>query len=192
MKNIVSITIPLIDYGRLSTKIIASSGPAYVTKFMIYPLQYSGWEIKGANSNSSKIIEKIGILFKAEFESAGIRFKINFGNAPETFQADIDLLEQVFINLIRNAADAVNGETEPEINLVLASRTDGKLSVIVEDNGIGIPARQMDRIFVPFYSTKENGSGIGLSLSRQIILMHHGSITASSTENKGSSFEIII
>jgi two-component system nitrogen regulation sensor histidine kinase NtrY len=74
-------------------------------------------------------------------------------------------------------ADAVLAESEPEISLDITARSDGRVGISVKDNGTGIPEDQLDRIFIPFFSTKEKGSGIGLSLSRQVILMHRGSIT---------------
>ena len=94
--------------------------------------------------------------------------------------------------MIRNAVDAVENRGNPEISLNIEGRPNGKISISVRDNGIGIPDDQLDRIFVPFFSTKEKGSGIGLSLSRQIILMHKGVINVNSNEGIGSTFEIIL
>jgi two-component system nitrogen regulation sensor histidine kinase NtrY len=138
------------------------------------------------------LTERIGILFKAQFETGRIRFSIDIDKAPESFKADIDLLEQVIINLIRNAVEAVEEKSDPEINLKIEARTDNKVLIGVKDNGKGIPADLLDRIFVPFFSTKEKGSGIGLSLSRQVVLMHGGSINVNSNSDKGSIFEIVL
>ncbi|HEC44494.1 MAG TPA: HAMP domain-containing histidine kinase [Bacteroides sp.] len=138
------------------------------------------------------LTERIGILFKAQFETGRIRFSIDIDKAPEYFKADIDLLEQVIINLIRNAVEAVEEKSDPEINLKIEARTDNKVLIGVKDNGKGIPADMLDRIFVPFFSTKEKGSGIGLSLSRQVVLMHGGTINVNSSTNKGSTFEIVL
>ena len=137
-------------------------------------------------------IEQIAILFRTQFESGGIRFVIKTDQAPEKFRADPDLLEQVIINLVRNAADAVRENGSPEIGLTIAAREKEKVSIIVSDNGTGIPEDNLDRIFVPFFTTKDQGSGIGLSLSRQIVLMHRGSITVDSRPGKGSRFEIVL
>ncbi len=137
-------------------------------------------------------VERIAILFRAQFESGGIRFIIKTDQAPEKFRADPDLLEQVIINLVRNAADAVRENGSPEIGLTIAAREKEKVSIIVSDNGTGIPEDSLDRIFVPFFTTKDQGSGIGLSLSRQIVLMHRGSITVDSRPGKGSRFEIVL
>jgi two-component system nitrogen regulation sensor histidine kinase NtrY len=138
------------------------------------------------------LAERIGILFRDQFESSRIRFSISLEKAPVTFRADLDLLEQVIINLIRNAADAVREKSKPEISLDISARPGGRVGISVRDNGTGIPEDQLDRIFVPFFSTKEKGSGIGLSLSRQVVLMHRGSITVNSKAGEGSIFEIIL
>ena len=141
---------------------------------------------------TKSLADRIGILFKAEFDSGNIRFQINIDHAPATFGADIDLLEQVIINLIRNAVDAVEDRANPEISLNIESRPNAKISIAVRDNGIGIPDDLLDRIFIPFFTTKDKGSGIGLSLSRQIILLHRGVISVSSKKHEGSNFEIIL
>ncbi len=94
--------------------------------------------------------------------------------------ADPDLLEQVLINLLINAADAVKGRDDPKIELSAFLDDRGRPVIQVRDNGMGIPSDILDKIFVPFFSTKDSGSGIGLSLSRQIMRLHGGSITAAS------------
>lgn len=142
--------------------------------------------------NTGSFTGRIGILFNPQFENSGIKYSTDDGRAPESFHADPELIEQVIINLVRNAVEAITGRAEPEIRLVLERRPAGKVSIKVLDNGVGIPSEMADRIFVPFFSTKEKGSGIGLSLSRQIILMHRGSLTVRSEAGKGSEFEIIL
>lgn len=103
--------------------------------------------------------------------------------------ADRTLLEQVLINLIKNAMEATRSAEEPEVR-VEAFRERGKPVIAVSDNGQGIVPEALDRIFVPFYTTKPGGSGIGLSLSRQIMNRHKGTITVSSEPGKGSVFSI--
>jgi nitrogen fixation/metabolism regulation signal transduction histidine kinase len=141
---------------------------------------------------TKKLVERIEVLFNSEFEAAGIRFGVDMKTAPESFKADLDLFEQVIINLLRNASDAVADSDNAEINLQLDQTSDSRLFIRIVDNGQGIPEDKLDRIFVPFFSTKENGSGIGLSLSRQIVLMHRGTIRVISRENEGCRVEIII
>lgn len=141
---------------------------------------------------TKEFVGRIETLFRGQFESSRIEFMINIAEAPDFFHGDADLLEQVIINLIRNAVDAVRETQQPEIHFMISSRSDHKVSIRLRDNGKGIPDEIMDRIFVPFFSTKERGSGIGLSLSRQIILMHRGMLTVNSKTGQGSEFEIIL
>jgi two-component system nitrogen regulation sensor histidine kinase NtrY len=94
--------------------------------------------------------------------------------------ADPDLLEQVLINLVLNAADAVKDCQSPRVDMIASLDDRGRPVIQVKDNGTGIAPENLDRVFVPFFSTKEGGSGIGLALSRQIMRLHHGSISATS------------
>ena len=80
--------------------------------------------------------------------------------------------------------DALQGISEPRIQISVISDETGKPQIVVTDYGKGIPADELDKVFIPFYTTKENGSGIGLSLSRQIMRLHKGSISAHSKVGK--------
>jgi two-component system nitrogen regulation sensor histidine kinase NtrY len=91
-----------------------------------------------------------------------------------------DLLEQVLINLVLNAADAVKGCQEPRVDMVASLDDRGRPVIQVKDNGTGIAPENLDKVFVPFFSTKQGGSGIGLALSRQIMRLHNGSISVAS------------
>ena len=110
--------------------------------------------------------------------------------APAHLQiiADKEQIEQVLINLIKNAREAMPEHSEPSIELSAGMNADGHTYIQVNDNGPGIPAEVLERIFIPFFTTKPAGSGIGLSLSRQIMHMHKGSLTATSGVGKGSRF----
>ena len=101
--------------------------------------------------------------------------------------ADYAQVEQVLINLIKNAIDALSDKKNSTIHLKAFYGDGGKL-IQVEDNGIGISGDIIEDIFVPFYTTKENGSGIGLSLSKQIMQNHNGTISVNSAPGKGSVF----
>ncbi|MEO1245750.1 MAG: ATP-binding protein [Pseudomonadota bacterium] len=110
---------------------------------------------------------------------------------PETLEvyADRQLLDQVLINLVRNAGDAVAGRQPASIRLV--ARLDlSRVIISVEDNGPGIPEDELDQIFIPFFTTKRNGSGVGLSLSRQIMTAHNGEI-AVETGGGGTTFRLV-
>jgi len=104
--------------------------------------------------------------------------------------ADEQLLEQVIINLIRNAIHAVEAKENPKIEMKAYKDERDRLTIQVTDNGVGILEEVIDKIFIPFFTTKKKGSGIGLSLSRQIIRLHGGTIGASSTVGERTTFTI--
>ena len=103
--------------------------------------------------------------------------------------ADYGQVEQILINLIKNASEALSNKKDGTIHLKAFYADDGTL-IQVEDNGIGISGDIIEDIFIPFYSTKENGSGIGLSLSKQIMQNHDGTISVNSAPGKGSKFTL--
>ncbi|MDL2247472.1 ATP-binding protein [Bacteroides sp. OttesenSCG-928-J23] len=102
--------------------------------------------------------------------------------------ADRGQIEQVLINLIKNACEATRETDLPRIELSAGINADGRTFIAVQDNGTGIAPQAMDRVFIPFFTTKPTGSGIGLSISRQIMHIHRGGLTAMSTEGEGSRF----
>jgi len=104
-------------------------------------------------------------------------------------ELDINLIEQVLINLLLNAMEAVKEVSNPYISLS-ASANDGKPQIKVSDNGKGIPPDLLESIFIPFFTTRKTGSGVGLTLSKQIMLLHGGNILVQSEEGKGSVFTL--
>ena len=106
-----------------------------------------------------------------------------------TIQGDRKLLEQVFINLLTNAIHALEGREAPLIAWRF-THSDRWVDIAIKDNGIGIDADKLEQIFIPFFSTKKEGSGIGLSLSRQIIYRHKGRIYPHS--EKGKFTEMVV
>lgn len=110
-------------------------------------------------------------------------------DTPEgtAWNADRGQMEQVFLNLLKNAREACRNCPHPEIK-VRASLQGRHVRFTVSDNGEGILPEVRERIFVPFFTTKPGGSGIGLSLCRQIITLHDGSIQVRSEPNRGSEF----
>jgi two-component system nitrogen regulation sensor histidine kinase NtrY len=134
---------------------------------------------KLATVRLQSLLEHVAQLMKTELKKTNINFRVECSSEYLTIQADLEMIEQVLINLLKNAIEAL-GETEhPALELI--GRYDGSAILIeVIDNGQGIIKEAIDHIFVPFYTTKRTGSGIGLSLSRQIMQMHNGSITVES------------
>jgi signal transduction histidine kinase len=125
------------------------------------------------------MFRNISNLVREELESGHIQLYSNLYPPVISVDADEKLLEQVLINLINNSRNALKDTTDPIIRL--NGRTDHDHAIIeVRDNGSGIPEDIMGNIFVPFFTTREDGSGIGLSLSRQIMRLHGGSISVKS------------
>ncbi len=119
-------------------------------------------------------------LLQSQFSQGNVRLGTPVNPPNLELLADPDLLEQVLINLLLNAAEAVKGRDDPLVELRAALDDRGRPIIQVKDNGRGISPEILDKIFIPFFSTKDGGSGIGLSLSRQIMRLHGGSITAAS------------
>ena len=103
--------------------------------------------------------------------------------------ADRGMIEQVLINLLKNAVEACGDSIRPEVR-VEAFRQDGIPVITVSDNGSGIVPEALDKVFVPFFTTKPKGSGIGLSVCRQIMNRHGGNIMVASEIEKGTTFTL--
>jgi nitrogen fixation/metabolism regulation signal transduction histidine kinase len=136
------------------------------------------------------LLTNIEKLMGDEVQKNNIRLNISI--VPENMEISIDdqLIEQVLINLIKNAIHALEGRPNPAIDIKAFYNKRGRPTIQVTDNGIGILKDVIDKIFIPFFTTKPSGSGIGLSLSKQIIRLHNGSITANSEPGKGTTFTI--
>lgn len=129
-------------------------------------------------------------LMQPTFEQKGIELEIILKDTDLFLEADASLIEQVLINLIVNAIEAVKEQEEPKIILSAEQILSKKIVLKVADNGPGIPEEVLDKIFIPFFSTKKSGSGIGLSLCKQIVMLHRGTIQVQSIENKGTVFSL--
>ena len=120
---------------------------------------------------------------------ADSRIEFTASSATQPWRADRGQMEQVFINLIKNAQEACRNTPSGHIK-IHASATGDKWEFTVTDNGEGILPEVTERIFVPFFSTKPGGSGIGLALCKQIVTMHGGQIAVASQADKGSRFTL--
>lgn len=118
-------------------------------------------------------LDNISLLFKDQKD----KIKIVPATAHLQVIADKGLIEQVLINLVKNALDATRHCLRPQIELSAGINEEGKTFIRVSDNGTGIPVEVQERIFIPFFTTKPSGSGIGLSISRQIMHMHKGDLS---------------
>jgi len=141
-----------------------------------------------ATVDARELVERVQFLFKIIVSEKNIDLKFILPEKPVIIQADAGLLEQVLINLVKNAIEAVESQPHPEIILRLERLQNQTPVIRVVDNGTGIDKDKMDQIFMPFFTTKEEGSGIGLSLSRQIMQMHKGSLSVISEAADGTVF----
>ena len=140
---------------------------------------------------ASVLFDSINELMKPSLENKNVTLTFKLDDHNPTFELDTYLIEQVLINLILNAIDATEGASHPQIVVTADLSHKGTDQIKVADNGSGIPAQIMDSIFVPFFSTKKTGSGIGLSLCKQIMLLHGGKIQLQSSENQGTVVSLL-
>lgn len=117
-----------------------------------------------------------------------IRLHIALPDQDIALQADPNLLDQVLINLLLNAIEAVKDTPDAEISLASYRDTEGRVVLKVADNGAGMTKEVQEKIFIPFFSTRRQGSGIGLSLCKQIVMLHRGTIQVQSGEGTGTVF----
>ena len=138
----------------------------------------------------SDLFDKLQTLLIEEADSNDI--VLEFNSSPNTLEltADISLLEMVLINLIKNAFQALGNSKDGKVRVSAYKNVENRVEIITKDNGDGIPSNIIEEIFIPFYTTKNYGSGIGLSLSRQIMRLHSGTITVSSIPNKETVFSL--
>jgi two-component system nitrogen regulation sensor histidine kinase NtrY len=139
---------------------------------------------------AADLFAQVGQLLRARLDECGIRLDAASNPARLEVLADPHLLEQVLINLILNACEALRGRPDARIEIAASLDERGRPVLQVRDNGPGIPPENLDKVFVPFFSTKEDGSGIGLSLSRQIMRLHGGSISAASKPGRETVFTL--
>ncbi|HKC68231.1 MAG TPA: HAMP domain-containing sensor histidine kinase [Bacteroidia bacterium] len=138
-----------------------------------------------------ELFEHVSQLLQPTIENNKIELEIILKEPLLSFKADANLIEQVLINLMLNAIDAVKEKEKAKITLSAYRNNMDKVFINVVDNGVGIPADVADKIFIPFFSTKKTGSGIGLSLSKQIMLLHKGSIQVQSNTTEGTAIGLI-
>jgi nitrogen fixation/metabolism regulation signal transduction histidine kinase len=134
------------------------------------------------------LFETLHVLMEPTLAQKNIEMDVLLTDTDLSLEVDTNLIEQVLINLVVNAIDAVKERSEPVITLSAYAGNHGRPVIKVSDNGMGMSPEVMDNIFIPFFSTKKTGSGIGLSLCKQILLLHKGNIQVQSIEGVGSSF----
>lgn len=135
------------------------------------------------------LFEHVQQLMQPSIDKKNIDFDVILKDPLLMVSVDSGLIEQVLINLMLNAMDAVKDLAEPKISLT-GSLVNQKVIISLRDNGSGISPDLLDKIFIPFFSTKKTGNGIGLSLCKQVMMLHRGYITARSVENEGTLFSL--
>jgi signal transduction histidine kinase len=146
--------------------------------------------------NASKVyvrelFDGINNLLKSSLKSKGIDLQFIIDNQKLQINMDAALIEQVLINLMMNSVDACTEIAHPKITVSAKTSNEGFAVIKVTDNGKGIPDEIVDKIFIPFFSSKKKGSGIGLSLSQQIMFLHKGKIQVNTIENSGTVIRLV-
>ena len=138
--------------------------------------------------SAKELMQDISNLLSAEAYS----FSYSLSDENILFNADRGQIEQVLINLIKNACESSDNKDHLKVSVTISRKDYNRILIQVKDNGQGILPEILDKIFIPFFTTKSQGSGIGLSICRQIINIHEGTISVESEVEKGSCFSIVL
>lgn len=138
-----------------------------------------------------ELSDRITILFQPRFKEKGIHYERHIIPPDLIVEADLELIEAVIINLIQNAMEAMEEIADPMLTFTAEKSDLEQVKIAISDNGKGISDDMLEQIFLPFYSTKPNNSGIGLSLSQQIMILHNARLEVNSESGKGATFTMI-
>lgn len=147
-------------------------------------------ELNLEQTDLNDLIKELITLVKTDFDQSGIELSYESKENDCKILIDPKLISQVVINLLKNAKEALSETNQPKVSIVLA-KDEFTFSLMISDNGVGIPEELREDIFVPFFTTKKQGTGIGLSLSRQIIKAHGGDLRLMDSTN-GCLFQVSI
>jgi two-component system nitrogen regulation sensor histidine kinase NtrY len=139
-----------------------------------------------------RLFARLERLLASDLNTRSIRLVVSVEPATLEMDADAELLDQALINLVRNAIEALREAPEGLIRLSAFRDMEGRILIQVADNGSGIPPDQREKVFVPFFTTKRQGSGVGLTLARQIATVHGGTVTISETAGGGTTVTLRI
>lgn len=138
--------------------------------------------------NVKALLDEMAMLHKKELADHGVSITVSVDPEHLSIHVDKTMIEQVLINLIKNAIQAFDDQPEKLVEVKAYASEKGRAVISVKDNGQGIDTEAQEKIFIPFFSTKKTGSGIGLSLSKQIMRQHEGRITVKSKLGEGTEF----
>jgi signal transduction histidine kinase len=136
----------------------------------------------------SELMSRVRVLYNSLEMNENSDLSVSLANPELEIFADQNLISQVLINLLKNALEANENNAGAKIRIVVSEGFNNHPEICVIDNGPGIPAENLDEIFVPFFTTRQNGSGIGLSISRQIMKIHGGNLKVKSVPEKETVF----
>ncbi len=137
------------------------------------------------------MFNELTTLFEKEWRNSGIRLNVVIEPDELDISADREMLEQVLINMLQNAGQALSDTPDSTVWLAARLNRRGRVTIEIADNGPGVPADLAKRIFVPFFTTKREGSGVGLALTRQVMTAHGGSVNLGEREGGGAKFSLI-
>jgi len=138
------------------------------------------------------LVQRITSLFAPTLRDKGIRLTYDIQPDGLEISMDQDQIEMVLINLIKNAVEILVGNPNARIDIRSSlDQTTQRATLEVSDNGPGIEPDKLEQIFIPFYTTKEDGTGVGLSLSRQILQLHGGVLGVDSQLGNGAKFSLV-
>ncbi len=146
---------------------------------------------KIAEEHVSKVMEHILVLLKHELGKKNVKLSLDINPKDLKFNIDKELLDQVLINLLQNAIHALDENEDDKHIIIRAFKNEyDRTTLAIRDNGSGIDEEALSKIFIPFFTTKKQGSGIGLSISKQIMRKHGGAISVKSVMNEGTEFTL--
>lgn len=164
------------------------------TEFLVELLQElsvynNGSHLRKTTFSSHDFFSHICLSFAASCVDTGVEFTSRITQDLPEITADKVKLQEVFLNLLQNAKDAVASEGTIRLD---ASFSGNEVKVLISDNGCGIPAEHLEDIFDTFVTYKSGGTGLGLAIAQRTIQAHHGAITVESNPGKGTCFTIIL
>jgi signal transduction histidine kinase len=148
-----------------------------------------------APTSIAALIDETARLFRSRWSPRGVELKTSLTSASDlVVKLDPDLMIHALMNILSNAADAaLSTLADPRVSLVAGAGPSGGVELVIADNGPGVPAEERDRIFQPFFTTKADGTGVGLSFARQVALSHGGTLTlAPGAAGKGATFVLTL
>jgi signal transduction histidine kinase len=177
-----------VEYAKVALEELAR-----VERSVSHLLKYAKEEdYRFENVNLAAVLDGALTQMRSKLEANAVKVSRSYLSGP-TVRADTDKLRQVFSNIIDNAIDSMaEVKSERRIELSIQGGRGGLATVRIRDNGCGIPADKISKIFNPFYTSKQNGTGLGLGVAKKVIEAHRGAIDVNSTVGAGTEFAISV